>query len=79
MTRNDLQDIVIKALHSLDGKATIAQICHYIWDNYEDELRHSGDLFYTWQYGMRWAGQKLRHAGKLVDAQKTPHGYWVLK
>lgn len=78
MTRNDLPALVIEALNSFNGKGTIAQICKYIWEKKEKDLRASGDLFYTWQYDMRWAGQKLRHDGKLVQAQKAPRGSWVL-
>ncbi|SDW39046.1 hypothetical protein SAMN05444006_10397 [Allgaiera indica] len=35
----------------------------------------SGDLFYTWQYDMRWAAQNLRGAGKLVLSGRN----WALK
>ena len=49
MTRSDLPSIVLDALESFGGRGTIAQICKYIWDNYENELRSSGDLFYRWQ------------------------------
>ena len=40
-------------------------VSKYIWEHYEDELRQSGDLFYTWQYDVRWAAQKLRNRGLL--------------
>lgn len=75
LSRNDLPDIVVDALKSLNGHGTIVQICKYIWDNYEHELRKSGDLFYCWQYDIRWAGQRLRDAGVLISAQEAPRGY----
>jgi hypothetical protein len=65
MTRNELPDLVFSALKALGGKAPLARVAQYIWDNYETELRASGDLFYTWQYDMRWAAQKLRDAKKI--------------
>lgn len=78
MTRADLPAIVFEALEKLGGKGTIAQICKYIWDNYEEDLRNSGELFYLWQYDMRWAGQQLRNDGKLVKSQKAPRGIWII-
>ena len=78
MTREDLPPLVLEALLSLGGQGTIAQICKYIWDKKADELKCSGNLFYTWQYEMRWAGQKLRDSGKLVNAKKAPRGVWIL-
>lgn len=79
MTRNDLPDMVVEALNSLGGKGKIVQICKYIWEHYEEELRKSGDLFYCWQYDMRWAGQKLRDEGVLMRAEEVPRGLWVIK
>ncbi len=60
MTRDDLPDLVIEALKSLGGAGRIVHICKYIWDNHQNTLKGSGDLFYTWQYDVRWAGQHLR-------------------
>jgi hypothetical protein len=41
-------------------------IAKWIWEHHEAELRDSGDLFYTWQYDMRWAGTRLSNEGKIV-------------
>jgi hypothetical protein len=79
MTRSDLQEVVLEALNFLGGQGTITQICKYIWDRYEKDLRASGDLFYHWQYDMRWAGQQLRNAGRLVESRKAPRGLWILR
>ena len=78
MTRADLPEIVLEALSSMKGQGTIVQICEYIWNNYEQDLRKSGDLFYSWQYDMRWAGQQLRDTGQLKKASNTPRGVWVV-
>ena len=46
----DLTDWLVEALRANGKSATIVDVCKYIWDKYEDELRASGDLFYSWQY-----------------------------
>ena len=66
----------LDALHELGGAGRVAQIAKHIWENHEVELRQSGDLFYTWQYAMRWAGQILQKEGKI---QKNGEGRtWCL-
>ncbi len=74
----DLVPMVIEALKDNGGSAKIIEISKYIWDNYEDELRISGDLFYRWQYILRWTGTKLRNEGVLLSASDSPNGLWVL-
>jgi hypothetical protein len=66
--KNDLCEWVVEALRANNGQGRIVDICKYIWNEYEQELRRSGDLFYTWQYDMRWTGQKLRNEGILIPA-----------
>ena len=78
MTRSDFPALIMEALESMGGQGTIVQICKYIWERKQQELKAAGDLFYTWQYDMRWAGQKLRLEGKLISAQKTSRGLWEL-
>ena len=63
-SRSDLKQWVFEALQNL-GPATVPDIAKHIWDNHQDELTQSGDLYYTWQYAMRWEGQKLQTEGKL--------------
>jgi hypothetical protein len=75
LTREDLKRIILKALGSKGSREPIAKIAKYIWDHHESDLRASGDLFYTWQYDMRWAGDGLVKDG-LLD--KTTHrGSWM--
>ena len=74
MNREDLKPIILDALHSAGHKEPIAKVAKYIWDNYEADLRASGDFFYTWQYDMRWASNGLVKEGSL---DKTSHrGLW---
>jgi hypothetical protein len=78
MTRSELGPIVEEAVRNYGGKATIVEVAKYIWDNYEDELRKSGSLFFTWQYDMRWEAQKLRDVGRFKSADNSTDGVWEL-
>ena len=76
--REDLKDFVVEALRAHNKRASIVEICKYVWDNHEAELRSSGDLFYTWQYEIRWAGYELRKTGTLLSAGRQQKGMWEL-
>ena len=77
-TRADLVRWVEEAIQANNGHATIVEVAKAIWARHSDELEQSGDLFFTWQYDMRWAAQKLRHLGRLEAADHVPRGMWVL-
>jgi hypothetical protein len=73
----DLQEWVVQSLRDQGGAARVPDIAKGIWDKHEAELRASGDLFYTWQYAMRWAAQQLQQRGQLKkDSPKK--GHWSL-
>jgi len=71
ITKTILGQLIIEALESNSGSASIVKICQYIWQNYESDLRDYGDLFYTWQYDLRWASQRLCKEGII---EKLPQG-----
>ena len=48
-----LKPWILEALAALVGEGRVVEVAKHIWDSREH--RASGDLFYTWQYGMRWA------------------------
>ena len=75
-TKSDLILWVEDALKANGGRATIVQVASHIWKNHEAELRASGDLFFTWQYDMRWAAQGLVGRGHLDKTSER--GYWRL-
>ena len=79
LDKHDLPDIVIKALRNNGNKGTIVEVCQYIWNNYEEELRKSNDLFYTWQYDMRWVGVQLRKEGIIRSTSLSLRGLWILE
>ena len=78
-TKTDLRDWVYQAVTDAGGKATIVEVAKHIWSKHESELRASGPLFYTWQYDIRWAANRLRRSGVMKAAESSPTGIWELK
>ena len=74
-TKSDLEGWVLKAVQDLGGEATVLDVAKELWQVHEHDLRASGDLFFTWQYDMRWAAQNLRGDGKLALLGRK----WVAK
>ena len=77
-SKDNLYDWVHKALIDNGGSGGIVDVCKHIWKNHERELREAGDLFFTWQYDMRWAGDHLRKARVMKPANVSPKGLWEL-
>ena len=77
-SREDLKTWVVAALRFHSGTASILQVCTYIWDHHEGDLRSSGPLFYTWQYDVRWAAQSLRRTGVLKPVNGSRSQPWEL-
>lgn len=77
-SREDLKGWVVEALAAHGGEATLLQVAHYLWANYQDELWASDDLFYTWQYDMRWAATKLRQEGRMEPKERGSRDPWRL-
>lgn len=77
-TKHDLQDRVQKALKRIGGRGTLTDVAKEIWRAHESDLRSSGDLFFTWQYDMRWAANRLRRSGIMRSVAASPTGVWVL-
>lgn len=76
--REYLKTWVIDALRAHGGSATLIEVCRYIWEHHEEELKSSGDLFYTWQYDVRWAAQSLRNNGALKPVHGNRTRPWEL-
>ena len=77
-TKTDLQDWVTEALRSLGGRAPLVEVAKFIWKNHERSLMASGNLFFTWQYDMRWAANQLRRKSIMKAADASPVGIWEL-
>lgn len=78
MEREILMDWLIEALEENEGSATIVEVCETIWQNHERDLRARGDLFYTWQYDVRWAAQQLRDRGQMHYEKRGQRNIWIL-
>ncbi|WP_263559745.1 hypothetical protein [Paenibacillus polymyxa] len=76
LSKSDLGQFIIDCLKQNNGRATLIDVSKYIWKNHEDQLKQSGDLFYTWQYDYRWQATELRKKGVLKEAGKSK--YWEL-
>lgn len=76
--RGDLKPWVIDALREHGGRATLIEVCRHVWEHHEGELKSSGDLFYTWQYDVRWAAQELRNSGALRPVHGSRSQPWEL-
>ena len=78
ISRDVLMDWVVDALKARGGASNVVGVAKYIWDHHEDELRKSGDIFYTWQYDIRWAAKKLRDRGKIKPVGDSKTLPWEL-
>ena len=76
--KQDMTILVIDALESLGGGGTIVEVAAEIWKTHKDDLEASGEIFYTWQYDMRWARHRLSEEGKLRTKSKGRESFWEL-
>ncbi len=76
--KNDLRDWGIEALTANGKKGTIVDVCRFIWEKYENELKASGPFFYIWQYDVKRVATELRKTGKMKPARISPRGVWEL-
>lgn len=78
MGRHILSEWVLNALIALRGQATIKDVHKHIWKHHQKEIESSEDLFYNWQYEVRWAASKLRKDGRMKTSKDTQRGKWEL-
>ena len=78
MAKDVLPEWVLEALQELGGAGTPVQVSRVVWRRHESDLRSAGDLYYTWQYDIRWAAQKLRARGDLEPSPKGSKVPWTL-
>ncbi len=74
----DLDTWVRDALRELGGRASLVEVARIIWKHHETDLRSSGNLFFTWQYDMRWAANRLRRRSVMKSVVMSPSGIWEL-
>ena len=78
VNRNEFRAFVVEALRTLGGSATVLDVTKHVWQVHESDLRQSGDLFFTWQYDIRWAAQYLRNNGYLKPVNRDRKHPWEL-
>lgn len=78
MKREDLPAALYVVMKKMGGEGTLLDICKEFWNQFESDLQNSGDLFYTWQYDIRWAATTLRKLGKMEDASNCEKGVWKI-
>lgn len=66
-TKADLQAWIREALEEPGGSTSLVDVARHIRVNQEGDLKASGDLFFTWQYDMRWAATVLRKEGMMGE------------
>ncbi len=76
--KDDLKPWLVEALRALGGRGKIVEICKAVWKEHQAELQDSGNLFYTWQYDIRWAANGLRREHIMKAAEVSPKGIWEL-
>jgi hypothetical protein len=69
---------VLQALRDLGGTGTALEVSRGVWRDHEDDLKGMGDLFYSWQYDIRWAAMRLRKEGQLAQTAAKSHEPWML-
>ena len=78
ITRTMLKDWIVDAVRENRGSATYVEMNRYIWSNHENELRDSGDMFFTWQFDVRWAYKELVLSGILTRKRQGRYSVWSL-
>ncbi len=78
MKKTDLPQYLYSTMIVIGGKGSIIDICKSFWKEHRQELEQSGNLFYTWQYDIRWAATELRNQKKLKAANISPKGIWEI-
>lgn len=64
----------MQALREQGREMSVVDVARHVWECHEAELRDSGDMFFTWQYDLRWAAQNLRDDGVLASKEGRRSG-----
>jgi len=78
MDKEELVKLLEDALIANGGSGNIVQLCRWVWEHQIQHLSKNDNLFYTWQYDIRWAATKLRRMGIIKDVQQSAMGVWEL-
>lgn len=78
MRRDDLPDLLYNVLDELGGEATAVEAVACFWTRYDEELRESGNLYYTWEFDLEKAVKDLRRDHRMMEAFYSPEDVWAL-
>lgn len=78
MQKSDIPDLLYQTLQGMGGSGRLIDVCKVFWAEHNEELEESGDLFYSWQYDIRWAATALRKSGLMKAADQSPVGLWEI-
>ncbi len=87
ITRNALPSILYDILKQFGGSATMMDVFKKFWADNKHKLNEADDIFYTWNYDIRWAATQLRKQGKMKPAttkenthgsNMSPKGVWEI-
>lgn len=76
--RTDMKTWIIEALRRRGGRAKLVDVARGVWEMHEADLRMAGDAFFTWQYDLRWAADRLRRDGVLKAFDASNRSYWEI-
>ena len=75
MSRKDLPDILYNIIKELGGRASMMDIFKKFWSKYKHQIKETDDIFYTWNYDIRWAATYLRKHGRMKAASIQENTY----
>lgn len=78
ITRDSLMEWILEALSEAGGEGSVVDVSKHVWKHHERDLRMAGDLFYTWQYDLRWAAKRLRDLGRLTPVENQRGLPWTI-
>lgn len=78
MEKEDLQILLKNVLNQLGGSAPIMEVFKKFYEMYGKNLDKNDDLFYTWNYDIRWAATELRKKHIMKPINLSPRGVWEL-
>lgn len=87
MERKNLPEILYKIIEKNGGRATMMEVFRSFWKHYGQNFTESDDMFYTWNYDIRWAATELRKKGRMKPANTkenihganvSPKGIWEI-
>lgn len=79
MTRKDLPNILYQILDELGGRAKMMDVFKSFWTKYKNVLKETDDIFYTWNYDIRWAATQLRKENRMKPAKTKENSHGALE